>query len=68
MNGDTAHSLYTTNDRGVNEVALRDISRRLLVSVHLCRIRRLITKGWLSKIQAILDNQATSAGTSRRMH
>jgi hypothetical protein len=31
MKGDTAHSLYTTNDRGVNEVALKEISRRIIV-------------------------------------
>jgi len=47
MNDDTAHSLYTTNDRGVNEVALREVSHR---------IHRLITKEWLSKISAILDD------------
>jgi hypothetical protein len=52
MNEDTAHSLYTTNDRGVNEVALGEVSRR---------IHRLITKEWPSKISAILDDREKGA-------
>jgi len=43
VNGQPAHSLYTTSNRGVNEVASRKIPHRILIHEDVGSIHRATT-------------------------
>ena len=67
VNGATAHSLYTTNDRGVNEVAPRDTLRCILVlRTHdlLIEPPHLSRRGRRSAINTVLNDRNMDSTTS----
>ena len=62
-----AHSLYTTDGRGVNEVAPREIPRRILVREYACQFTELsqLTRGRRrSAINQILNDRDVDPKTS----
>ena len=71
MNGDTAHSLYTTNDRGVNEAALQEIPHTILfLKIHDLFINspQLTRRRWRSAIETALYHQTWIQQPPQRMH
>jgi hypothetical protein len=74
MNEDTAHSLYTTNDRGVNEVARREIPRHIYWDRRGLALsgrgpRPLLARGdWLSHGARLSGDLAQDARTMALQH
>jgi hypothetical protein len=71
MNRDTAHSLYTTNDRGVNEAALQEIPHIILfLKIHDLFINspQLTRRRWRSAIETALYHRMWIQQPPQRMH